>query len=313
MTHNRELEPYAADAGDDEDSTVIVDLRGPFAAGRREPPDRHLLVRLKGAQIGHVTRLQPRPSRLGRGQDCELWINDDGVSRKHASLIPVERGYVLEDTDSANGTFVAGQRVSRHPLVDGDVIQLGPSAVFRYAVTDASQEALLRQLFDASVTDALTGARNRESFDLQLRAELSYARRHKSDVALVMLDVDHFKKVNDTYGHPVGDQVLIELSRAIAATLRSEDVFARYGGEEFAIILRGIDQGAASIVAERVRSTVERLAIESPKGPLSVTVSVGCAALGDRHELSPDELLAIVDGRLYQAKGQGRNRVVAGP
>lgn len=308
----RELETYALEAASerDEDSTAIVDLRGHLPGTRREPKDRHLLVRLNGAQIGHVTRLGRAPSRVGRGQDCEIWVNDDGISRKHAVIAPQGRGYVLEDTESANGTFVAGKRVERHPLSDGDLIQFGPTAVFRYAITDASQEALLRQLFEASVTDALTGARNRESFDLQLRAELSYARRHKSEVALLLFDVDHFKKVNDTYGHPTGDQVLIELSRTLATALRSEDVFARYGGEEFAIVLRGIDAAGALVVAERVRITVERLQVATPKGPLSVTVSVGCASVGARHELTADELIAIADSRLYAAKRLGRNRVV---
>jgi diguanylate cyclase (GGDEF)-like protein len=311
VNETRDLEPYVADAASDEDSTAIVDLRGHLPGARREPKDRHLFVRLNGAQIGHVTRLSQQQSRLGRGQDCDIWVNDDGISRKHARIVPQGRGYLLEDTESANGTFVAGKRVERHVLADGDLIQFGPAAVFRYAVTDASQETLLRQLFEASVTDALTGARNRESFDLQLRAELSYAKRHKSDVALLLFDVDHFKRVNDTYGHPVGDQVLVELSRTIAMALRSEDVFARYGGEEFVIILRGIDQAGARVVGERVRITVERLRIETPKGSLSVTVSVGCASVGARYELTPEELIAMADARLYAAKRQGRNRVVA--
>jgi len=309
VTEPREIEPYDIDDGD-EDSTAIVDLRGLSPVARREPKDRHLLVRLNGAQIGHVTRLPQTPSRVGRGQDCDVWVNDDGISRKHARLVPQGRGYLVEDTGSANGTFVAGQRIRRHVLQDGDLLQFGPSAVFRYAITDASQEALLRQLFEASVTDALTGARNRESFDMQLRSELSYARRHKSDVSLILFDVDHFKKVNDTYGHPVGDKVLIELSRTVAMALRSEDVFARYGGEEFAIVLRGIDAGGALAVGERVRQTVERLRIQTPKGLLHVTVSVGAASLGSSYETTPEDLISVADARLYAAKHQGRNRVV---
>jgi diguanylate cyclase (GGDEF)-like protein len=308
VTETREIEPYELDNGD-EDSTAIVDLRG-HAIARREPKDRHLLVRLNGAQIGHVTRLPQTPCRVGRGQDCDVWVNDDGISRKHARLVPHGRGYVLEDTESANGTFVAGQRVHRHALSDGDLLQFGPSAVFRYAITDASQEALLRQLFEASVTDALTGARNRESFDMQLRSELSYARRHKADVSLILFDVDHFKRVNDTYGHPVGDKVLIELSRTVAMTLRSEDVFARYGGEEFAIVLRGIDAAGALAVGERVRATVERLRIQTPKSVLHVTISVGTASLAANYETTAEELISLADRNLYAAKHQGRNRVV---
>jgi diguanylate cyclase (GGDEF)-like protein len=311
VTETRDLEPYAL-GDDEEDSTAIVDLRGHSPAARREPKDRHLLVRLNGAQIGHVTRLPQQVCRIGRGQDSDIWVNDDGISRKHARVVPNGRGYAIEDTESANGTFVAGQRIERHVLADGDLVQFGPSAVFRYAITDASQEALLRQLFEASVTDALTGTRNRESFDLQLRAELSYARRHKSDVSLLLFDVDHFKRVNDTFGHPIGDQVLVELARTVAMALRSEDVFARYGGEEFAIILRAIDANGARSVAERVRSTVERLRIQTPKGSLAITVSVGTSSVGARYDITPEELVGKADERLYAAKHAGRNRVVAG-
>jgi diguanylate cyclase (GGDEF)-like protein len=312
LSEPRDLEAYAlSDSDDGEDSTAIVDLRGLSPGARREPKDRHLFVRLNGAQIGHVTRLPAgRACRLGRGQDSDIWVNDDGISRKHARIVPHGRGYLLEDTESANGTFVAGSRIERHPLSDGDVIQFGPAAVFRYAVTDASQEALLRQLFEASVTDALTGARNRESFDLQLRAELSYARRHKSDVSLLLFDVDHFKKVNDTYGHPIGDTVLIELARTVSMGLRNEDVFARYGGEEFAIILRGIDSSGARAVGERVRATVQAMNIDTPRGRLKITVSVGAASVGGRGEMTPEELVSLADTRLYAAKHQGRNRVV---
>src|SRR6185369_11331887 len=131
-----------------------------------------LLVRVRGAELGRVTQLPPERMRVGRSQDCELWLSDDGVSRRHASLVRVGNNYVIEDEGSANGTFVGGVKIERHELHDGDVIQFGPTAVFRYTLSDESQEALLRQLYDASVTDALTGAHNREHFDTQLRAEL---------------------------------------------------------------------------------------------------------------------------------------------
>ncbi|HLV67251.1 MAG TPA: GGDEF domain-containing protein [Polyangiaceae bacterium] len=297
--------------GDDEECTAIVSLKDLPFRGRREPKDRHLLVRVNGAQIGFVIRLPEQPCRIGRAQDAEVFLSDDGVSRKHARIVPENGVYVLEDTESANGTFVGGKRVERHVLRDGDLIQFGPSTVFRYALSDESGEALLRQLYEASVTDALTGARNREHFDLQLRAELSFARRHKSDVSLVLFDVDHFKRVNDTYGHPVGDQVLVELSRAVAHSLRNEDVFARYGGEEFAIILRGIDIAGARSVGERVRTLVEGLQITTDQGVLRVTVSVGCASLGGRPDMTPEMLVAAADAQLYAAKHAGRNRVMS--
>jgi len=296
---------------DPEDRTAIVSLSELRSAPRRQSKDRHLLVRVRGAELGRVSRLPPEPFRVGRSQDCELWLGDDGVSRKHARIFQEGKAYLIEDTESANGTFVQGQRVSRQLLRDGDVIQFGPTAVFRYTITDESQEALLQQLYDASVTDALTSAHNREHFDTQLRSELSYARRHKVDVSLAFFDVDHFKRVNDTYGHQAGDAVLVGLANTIRGMIRNEDVFARYGGEEFALILRGIDGAAAHTVGERLRERVAAMRVEHEGKQLSVTVSVGCSSFAELEEKTPEALVSAADKRLYAAKHAGRNRVVS--
>jgi diguanylate cyclase (GGDEF)-like protein len=300
--------------GDDDtaERTAVVTLSSLRAGSpRSELKDRYLLVRARGAQLGHVTRLGADPVRIGRSQECEIWLNDDGVSRKHAVIRPDQGSYLVEDTQSANGTFVAGQRVERAPLRDGDLIQFGPQAVFRFSVADESQELLLRQLYEASVTDALTGANNREHFDSQLRMELSYARRHKTDLVLLLFDVDYFKRVNDTFGHPVGDEVLIEIARAVRRLVRNEDVFARYGGEEFALILRGIDIAGGRAAGERLRTQVEKLRIASERGHVAVTISVGCASLATTNEPTTEALIQTADRRLYAAKNSGRNRVVA--
>jgi diguanylate cyclase (GGDEF)-like protein len=295
---------------DTDESTRVVSFSSIGRLARHEPKDRHLLVRVKGAGLGQVTRLPLEPCRIGRAPDAELFLSDDGVSRKHALLVPDGSTYVIVDAGSANGTFVGGQQIQRHTLRDGDVIQIGPSAAFRYTLTDAAQETLLRQLFEASVTDALTGASNREHLDTQLRSELSFARRHKTDVSLLLFDVDHFKKVNDTYGHPVGDEVLIRLSRAVASMVRNEDVFARYGGEEFAVIVRGIGTAGAKSLGERLRAAVEALEIPNERGPIRVTISLGCASVSELPDFTPEALLRAADARLYAAKRGGRNRVV---
>lgn len=311
MSRKNDPNAYTDDDGLDE-LTAVVSLNE-LRAVRRETKDRHLFVRVRGAQLGHVTCLPNGPLRIGRAQDSELWLGDDGVSRRHARIYPDQNGcYIIEDTQSANGTFVGGVRIERQALKDGDLVQFGPQAVFRYSITDASQEALLRQLYDASVTDALTGAANREHFDVHLRSELSYARRHKTDLSLVFFDVDHFKRVNDTYGHPVGDLVLVEIAKAVRREVRNEDVLARYGGEEFALILRGIDITGSRSVGERLRQRIEQLQIPTEKGLLRVTVSVGCASLATLSEQTPEALILAADQRLYAAKRGGRNRVIAG-
>lgn len=306
LNDDRKLDGYEEHT---DDRTAIVSLNE-LKAARKQSKDRHLLVRVRGAELGRVTLLSPERMRVGRSQDSEMWLSDDGVSRRHATLVRENDHYVVEDEGSANGTFVGGVKIKRHELRDGDVIQFGPTAVFRYSLSDESQESLLRQLYDASVTDALTGAHNRESFDTQLRQELSYARRHNTDVSLVIFDADHFKKVNDTYGHQIGDAVLVEIAKVVRNTVRSEDVFARYGGEEFALVLRGIDIVGCGAVADRLRERIAALQIPTERGVLRVTVSAGCASVSTSAEKTPEGLIAIADKRLYGAKHAGRNRVV---
>ena len=293
--------------------TAVVnlnDLRKDLGS-KRQVKDRHLLIRARGAQLGQVLKLGQQSHRVGRANDCEIWLSDDGVSRRHATIHFENGVYTIEDTGSANGTFVGGQKVERGPLRDGDLIQFGPQAVFRYSVADEGQEQLLRQLYEASVTDALTGANNREHFDSQLRMELSFARRHGTDLSLVIFDVDHFKRVNDTHGHPVGDEVLVEISKATRRLVRNEDVFARYGGEEFALILRGIALDGARVVGERLRERIAELVVTTDKGPLKVTVSVGCASFASTQDATAETLVQLADKRLYIAKRGGRNRVIA--
>ncbi len=307
MNEDDILEAYEEDT---EARTAIVNLKELKDVPRRQSKDRHLLVRVRGAELGRVTPLSPERMRVGRSQDSELWLSDEGVSRRHAVLRRAGNVYVLEDDGSANGTFIGGVKITRHELRDGDVIQFGPTAIFRYTLSDESQESLLRQLYDASVTDSLTGAHNREHFDTQLRAELSYARRHNTDVSLVLFDADHFKKVNDTYGHQAGDTVLMQIAAVVRGTVRSEDVFARYGGEEFALVLRGIDISGAGAVADRLRERIAALKIATERGVLSITVSAGCASLSTTEDKSPEGLIATADRRLYGAKHAGRNRVM---
>lgn len=274
---------------------------------------RHLLVGAAGAHLGRVVAVEGEELLVGRAPGCGLWLNDPGISRHQARLWRRGAGYVLEDSNSANGTYVGGERISRIELSDSDVIQFGPSAVFRYSITDAQQEAMLRHLYDASVTDALTGIRNRESLDQYLRSELSYARRHDAELALLLIDIDHFKRINDTFGHQCGDKVLVELTQAISQQLRAEDMFARYGGEEFAIVLRGTELREAAMVGERVRRTVERMEPQCDGQLVPVRVSIGCATLACCAEATGAALVEEADRRLYEAKRGGRNRVVARP
>jgi diguanylate cyclase (GGDEF)-like protein len=295
-----------------DEATAIVnlkDLRKAMAAVRQQ---HHLLVHIQGAELGRVRELKSLELLIGRGADAELWLSDDGVSRKHARLLREGDRYYLEDLGSANGTYVQGEKLKGRKLLDdGAQIQIGPSAVFRYSITDEDQKALLEQLYSTSVTDALTGARNREYMDSLLATELSYARRHGNTMSFVIFDLDHFKNINDTHGHPAGDAVLIQVAEAVRGQLRKEDVLCRYGGEEFGIVLRSIDLPGAHATGERIRAVIEDLEVKHDDLKLKVTASVGCANRGEKDDITPADIVSIADARLYRAKRTGRNRVIS--
>lgn len=298
------------DFNDAAERTVVFD-RSDIVAAAAAQRRSHVLVRMDGSDIGQVTAMDGKELLVGRLAKSQVHIPFEGVSRTHARFVWEGGSYWVEDSGSANGTFVQGTRIDRHKLADGDVVQFGPRVVFRYSITDSGEEKVLRQLYESSVKDALTGAYNRDYFNERLKAEVAYAKRHSSELSLVMTDVDHFKKVNDTHGHPTGDAALVTVVAAVSKALRTEDVMARYGGEEFAVLLRGIALGNAALVAERLRVLVEGTPVVHGATTLRCTVSAGCAALTCTGDQKPESLVAIADRRLYAAKRGGRNRVVA--
>jgi diguanylate cyclase (GGDEF)-like protein len=243
----------------------------------------------------------------GRSPECDIHIDHAGVSRRHARISrESETEYVVQDLGSHNGTTVRGSLVTRCSLVDGDRIGFGP-VFLRFALADEKEVLALKQRYEFSVIDGLTGAINRRHFDDRLVVELAYAKRHRTDLSLLMLDIDHFKAINDRLGHPAGDSVLRQVALAIKSALRAEDVFARYGGEEFAIIARGIASTEALAFAERIRRIVEEASFAHEGSPVSVTVSVGASTLSDCNEPSVDHLMRLADAALYVAKSGGRN------
>lgn len=275
--------------------------------------DRATLTVLTGLHAGQIFALDAHEHVIGRGTEADLWLEDSTISRRHATIGRRPDGHFeLEDCGSTNGTFVAGRRVeARAELQNGDRIQLGPVLMLRFGITDDAEEALQRRLYESSTRDALTRAFNRKYLNERLLAEVAHARRHRTQLSVVMFDLDRFKEVNDVHGHLAGDLVLRVVSSHVARLIRVEDVFARYGGEEFMIVARSTALKDARTLGERVRSTIERLRVDLPgKGTLAVTSSVGVAALT---ELAPEagmhELIASADARLYRAKMGGRNRV----
>jgi diguanylate cyclase (GGDEF)-like protein len=277
--------------------------------------DRATLTAVSGPNAGAIYSLVAEENLIGRGKECSVRIIDGGISRRHARILRARPGqFVIEDLGSSNGTTVSGTRVvGRHPLAEGDRVAVGPNIELRFGFTDEAEEGTLRRLYESSVLDALTGAYNRKHFEERLASEVAYAKRHVAPLSLLMLDLDHFKSVNDTYGHLGGDHVLRTVGALVKRTLRVEDIFARYGGEEFAIIARGIDVAKAYLFGERVRITVETAKIEFNQLLIAATISIGVASLACCGDVATAEaLVGKADERLYVAKGSGRNRTVSG-
>lgn len=276
-----------------------------------------VLVELQGAHPGAVFRVDAPNAVIGRSNRAEVALSDPTVSWEHARLI-VESGSVFaEDLSSRNGTFLNERRlVERAPLLDGDYLGVGGgSTLFKFSLMDEFEEGVLRTLFDLAQRDPLTGLYNRRYFDDRLLSEFLFAQRHHSALGFLFIDIDHFKRVNDTQGHPMGDAVLKLVARSIEKMMRPEDVLARYGGEEFTVLVRESSLRNLEILGTRICHRIHALAFVPSSQGVGVTVSIGLACMGtDRHFDSAEALLASADEALYEAKVNGGNRVcLAGP
>lgn len=276
------------------------------------PRDRAILLRMDGPMAGEVFSLEQGSVRIGRHSIAEVALPDEGLSRVHAQVFRDGPEWFVEDQGSTNGTYVEGERIARRKLHDGDIVQLGPRVAFSFTLVDSRREAVLHELFNASRIDSLTGTFNRKHFDQCIEEAVKGAVQRGTPLSLLLFDLDHFKQVNDTYGHPAGDAVLKYVSGLTKQGLRSADVVARYGGEEFGVLLRDTSLKAAAGVAERIRVTVSTHPAHYSGQHIPVSISIGCASLGCCIEKTPSALVALADQRLYLAKNQGRNRVVSG-
>jgi diguanylate cyclase (GGDEF)-like protein len=296
------------DAYEDERPTQRGAQTAPVAATSQ---DRPLLTVLVGLSAGQVFTLDRDETLIGRGRDAHVCVDDGGISRRHARIVRAEGGrYILEDLGSTNGVFVNECKVPRAELASGDRLRIGSALVLGFRLIAAEEEALAHKLYEGSTRDALTGVYNRKYAGERLAAEVAYAHRHGTSFGLVLFDIDHFKRVNDGFGHQAGDGVLRVVAAQVQKSIRAEDVLARYGGEEFVVLVRGIEHKSAVVLAERIRGAVERLSIPWESRTLKVTVSIGIASLTEcGPKATVEALMALADERLYQAKAGGRNRV----
>jgi diguanylate cyclase (GGDEF)-like protein len=281
----------------------------PVVAPEGGKRDRAYLVVLAGASVGEMYKIEGEKTVIGRGQNAQIRLLDDGISREHAQLVIRSDHVVLEDLGSTNGTYCNGLKVDTKELADGDKILVGSTTILKFTYHDNLDEIFQKQMYESALRDGLTKAFNKRYFTDRLESEFTFSTRHMTPLTLVLFDIDHFKNVNDTFGHPAGDYVLTELSNMMAASLRAEDIFARYGGEEFAIVCRGSDSIQGQIVAERLRKAVETNHFMWEEKRVPVTISLGLATLPDPAIADSSELIRAADEALYKSKKTGRNRV----
>jgi len=289
-----------------DDKTIVATSLAPATAlgGKRAQ-----LVVLAGSNVGEMYNLVGTLI-VGRGREAGIRVQTDGISRQHARIKVGPGSVVLEDLGSTNGSFVNGERIVKCELKDGDKIQFGSSTILKFTYQDDIEEDFQRQMFESASRDALTGLYNKRFLLERLQSEFAFALRHKAQLSLLIFDIDHFKRINDTYGHLAGDYVLSTLGQIITPMIRAEDILARFGGEEFVIMSRSTNPPSIAAVAERVRAGVERFPFVHDGKTLRVTVSLGIAGMPHDAIKTSEDLLGSADRALYEAKGSGRNRVV---
>ena len=297
----------AVDEWDDEtDPTDIDDVRRRSAHTQRR---RSCLTVLTGSAAGQLYRCSKAAVELGRAPDSDIKIDDDGVSRRHARIRADTGRAWVSDLDSRNGTFVNGERITGEvELHDGDKLQVGRGTVLRFGLQDDLDESFHEHLLASALRDGATRLFNKRYLMERLDGELKFAQRHETSISLLLLDIDHFKKINDTHGHLAGDAVLANIAQVLARGVRNEDVVARFGGDEFAVILRAIGLDPALQMAERLRRNVEAAVTVTGDGPVRATVSIGVAGFPSTKADQPEQLVDAADQALYRAKRDGRNR-----
>ncbi len=267
------------------------------------------LVQVRGPDLGRRLLLNDRQVTIGRDPDNTIVLKSDSVSRVHARIEPWEGGHRVVDNQSTNGTYRNNVLIKvQEQLVSGDYVQAG-DAIFKYLAGDNIEVAYHEEIYRLTIEDSLTQVANKRALLDFLEKEFARAKRYQRPLSVIMVDLDHFKRVNDGFGHLMGDFVLREFARLVAARIRREELFARYGGEEFCVVLPELDRAAGHKFAEVIRAQIEEHTFEFEGNVLKMTASFGVSELSEAMG-RPDDLLLLADENLYKAKHEGRNRVV---
>jgi len=290
----------------DDRPTRITTIRQMLAG---TPLGTECLVEIYGARIGRKTDLYEDVVSIGRDPDSTIVLDSDSVSRRHARIERFRDARFIVDLNSTNGTYVNDVPVTpRAALESGAFIKIGDT-IFKYLTGDNIEAAYYEEIYRMAVTDGLTQVANKRALDEFLDKEMSRARRYIRNLAVLMMDIDHFKNVNDTYGHLTGDLVLREMAAVVRPRVRREEMFARYGGEEFVVALPETDAAGGRELAENLRRMISEHPVLFEGRSIRITVSIGIAEFNRDEHRGPNDLLKTADKNLYAAKDGGRNCV----
>ena len=286
----------------EEDKTQVSNV-----APAEDAPKEASLIQIYGPNLGQRYVIDRPEIKIGRDASNDIVIDSDTVSRSHARLFVLNKRVLVKDLKSTNGSRINDEEVDQKELRNGDQLKIG-SVIFKF-IAGGNNEAFYHEaIHRLAIEDGLTGVANRRYFDEFLERELARAIRYKRPLAVAILDADHFKSINDTYGHLAGDHILQTLARVASETTRREELFARYGGEEFVLVMPEKSPEQAAQYAEKLRSLIETTAFEFEGQKIPVTVSIGVANLSNKIR-SVSSFAQEADRALYEAKETGRNRV----
>ncbi len=296
----------------EEKTRVTAIVQKPLGGGDDGPKGNDCLVVIYTKEptlLGRRFVLDSSPIRIGRGAENHIVLEGDSVSRRHAHFEQRSGAWWCVDDGSTNGSYVNDEQIMREArLGNGDRIKIGPT-IFKYLTGQDVEAQYHEEIYRMTIIDGLTQVHVKRFLLEALDKEMMRGRRHARDLSFLMLDIDHFKKINDVHGHLAGDYVLKEVARHLQQRIRRDEVLARYGGEEFAIILPETNLEGGRALAEGLREKIEQSRFIFQGEVIRVTISIGGAMLNDDDKTGPD-LIGRADEKLYAAKRAGRNRVV---
>ncbi|MEZ4460391.1 MAG: GGDEF domain-containing protein [bacterium] len=297
------------------DSTVVTVIsKVPQEKAKKDA----CLVVINGADLGKKYLLGQSSTVIGRSSKVDIQIDEESISRSHAVIDNYGDKVVARDLESTNGTYVNDEQIRERNLMDGDQIKIGRT-IFKFLSGSNVEAQYHDEIYKLTTTDGLTQIYNKRYFLKEMEREMSRSLRYDRELTLVMLDIDHFKPINDTYGHLAGDHVLRQVAKRIKEHIRRDDIFGRYGGEEFALMLPELPKVQGAHLGEKIRRLVEAEPFVFDNISIPVTLSMGvsdleeyraAAAASGEPEINPFSFIKLSDDRLYQAKQAGRNRVV---